>query len=1093
MRFLVPKSLLILISFCFLGLLSTGAVATPDGRLPIFDAKISPDGNSIAFSWLGDIWIADIETGCATRITDHVAHDWGPVWFPDGSRLAFTSNRDGNDDVYTVPVTGGSPTRHTWHGNYDVVLDVAPDQQSLLIRSYRRLYASDLYEVDLEGGLPRPVTNNMGHNRCADFSSDGRKIVVCRGSAGWTRRDYNGSGDTDLFLVDRDGQNIRWIENNYDGIDYWPCYGPGDEYIYFVSDRDGNENVYRIPSNGGSAAKLTDFDDRPVLFLSIADTGRIAFIQDFKLWYMDPDRSPVQLPVTCMTEPKHSEDVRYEISGHVSEIETSPLSNYLAIVVRGDIFLTPFNNPHGERVIGDDRFGESIPVTQTPARESDVAWHPDGDRLAFVSDIDGNREVYEIDLRTMEWTRLTNSEDEEYWPNYSPDGTGLAYYRANNKMLLLDLETMQERVVLRGNLITSPWPPTYQWSPDGRWIAISLEDELGSPDVFVLNVEEDGDYNDSVNVTVHHDADYFQGWAQDGQSLYFLSARDQTYGINPWGSWSLGYTLYSLPLKSEPPPRSDFILLPDEPEPEPEPEDESVTENGDDTADQSDETSEDESASEDEILVEIDFHRIHERARLLSSTRTGGWRAALSPDGSTFVYDASPLGISSLWSVPFNGGSATHIADVPGGFDDIEWIPDGSGVVYLSEGNVWFWNKSSVTYVSIFGRMNLDMVAERNQMIDETGRILANHFYDPGMHGTPWEQNVEYYRSLVQEASSREDFTLLMSMLFGELDASHLGCWGGGSTEGIGNAPGYLGMEFNEFTEGPGLQVTKVYYRSPVDFPDTKIEVGEWVQEINGIPVSTSNNYWQLLDDSTARTTTLTVTVDQYSEELREVDIAPVPWTNTNPLTLSWYEVTYLDWVDHNQEVVVEESDGRIGYEHIRGMSGGPLERFTRQLFSENFDKDALILDVRFNGGGNTHEQLLDILSRPQLGYQRGREEDYVGQPAQRWDRPIVLLINEQCFSDSEIFPAGFRALGLGTIMGVTTWGGVIGTWNIPLVDGITIIRIPRNGWYTNRYENMENLGIEPDIYVEQDLNHLRDGIDDQLEAAIEYLLEELE
>ena len=1084
---------------CFLIFFASGTGATEDGRLAIFYSSISPDGESVAFTWLGDIWIADIETGCGYRLTDHVANDWHPIWFPDGSRIAFASNRDGNDDVYTVSINGGTPVRHTWHGNYDVPLDVSPDQRSLLIRSYRNLYASDLFEVDLEGGLPRPVTNNMGHNRGADFSSDGNTIVVCHGGAGWTRRDYNGSGDTDLFLVDRDGRNIRWIENGYDGIDYWPRYGPGDEHIYFVSDRDGNENVYRIPSNGGRAEQLTSFRDRPVLFLSIADTGRIAFVQDFKLWYMDPGGSPRQIEPGCMSEPKHSQEVRYNISGHVEEVEVSPLSNYLAVIIRGNIFLAPFNDPHGEQELGDDRFGESIQITDTAARESDFVWHPDGDRVAFVSDKDGNREIYEIDLRTMEWTRLTNSDDEEYWPNYSPDGKQLGYYRANDELIILNLETMIERRVLRMILKTSPWPPTYQWSPDGRWIAFTHEDSLGWSEVFVLNVEEDGELNDPVNVTIHHDDDSFRGWASDGESLYFLSARDQTDGLNPWGSWGLGYTLYSLPLKSEPPPRSDFILLPDEPEdPEEEPsedteEAEDVTDEESDDGNEDEELTEEEGdveeAEEDELRIEIDFHRIHERARLLSSTRTGGYRAVLSPDCETFVYDASPLGVPALWSVPFNGGTATHITDLAYGASDIEWVPDGSGVVYLTGGHVYYWNKSSVSYVPINGRMTLDLSVERDQMIDETGRLLANNFYDPGMHGTPWDRNVEYYRPLVQEASVTEEFTLLMSMLFGELDASHLGCWGGGSNEGIGNAPGYLGLEFNAFTEGPGLEVIKVYNRSPVDFSDTMVEVGEWVQTINGIPVSTANNYWQLLDDSTSRTTTLTVSSGQYNDDTREIEIAPVPWYDYDPLKLSWYELSYLDWVDNNQAAVEEGSNGRIGYEHIRGMSGGPLERFTRQLFSENFDKDALILDVRFNGGGNTHEQLLDILSRPQFGWQRGREEDFVAQPPHRWDRPIVLLINEKCFSDSEIFPAGFRELGLGTIMGVTTFGGVIGTWNILLVDGVTTIRIPRNGWYTVSGDNMENLGIEPDIYVEQDLNHLRDGIDDQLNAAIEYLL----
>ncbi len=1090
MRFTVPKFILtLLVSFTLFGITS-GVNATDDGRLAMFYAKISPDGDSIAFSWVGDIWIADVDTGHCTRLTDHVAHDWKPVWFPDSTKIAFASKRDGNDDIYSVPISGGVPTRHTWHGNYDVPLDISPDGQTMLLRSYRGRWASNLFEVDLDGGLPRPVTNDTMSHRDGRYSSDGNTILGVRGGQGWTRRDYNGSGSTGILLMDRDGGNMRWIENSYDGIDYWPNYGPGDENIYFVSDRDGNENVYRISSTGGTPEQLTQFEDRPVLFMSVAETGRIAFIQDFKLWYLDAGRSPRQIDLDCMSEAKHSQEVRLNISGNVSEVEVSPLSNYLAVIARGEIYLTPFNDPNGPEELGDDRFGESIRITDTSSRESDIVWHPDGDRLAFVSDKDGNREIYEIDLRTFEWTRLTNSPDEEYFPNYSPDGNQLGYYRANDKLILLNLETMEERVVLDQVLITSPWPPNYQWSPDSKWIAFTHEDLVGWPEVFVLNVEGDAEYNDPVNITIHHDADYFRGWTEDGESLYFLSARDQAYGLNPWGSWSLGYTLYSLPLKPIVPARSDFIILPDEPEEDPE---ESSQEGEDEESEEGDELSEEEDSEEEETLVEFDFHRIHERARSLSPTRTGGWRAALSPDGTTFVYDASPMGVTALWSIPFEGGTATHITNVPAGLDDIEWVADGSGVVYLTGGWVYFWDKGSVSNVPVHGRLTIDLAAERNQMIDETGRILRNHYYDPDMHNTPWDQNVDYYKPLVEDAVVREDFTLLMSMLFGELDSSHLGCWGGSSIEGTGNSPAYLGLKFNAFTEGPGLEVLKVYDRGPADYTETTIEAGEWVLEINGEPVSTSSNFWKLLDDSSSRTTTLTVAAGQYSDETRDVELAPVPWVGAGALKLSWNEILYFDWVDGNQSVVEEGSGGRIGYEHIISMSGGPLERFTRQLFSENFEKEALIIDVRFNGGGNTHEQLLDILSRPQLGWQQGREEEMLAQPPHRWDRPIVLLINERCFSDSEIFPAGFRELGLGTIMGVTTWGGVIGTWNLTLVDGVTTIRAPRNGWFTVDGENMENLGIEPDIYVEQDMNHLNNGIDDQLLAAIEYLLDEIE
>jgi len=1078
MRFSLSRMLFVLLCLPILIVVSPRADALADGRMAMFDASISPDGRKVAFSWMGDIWTADVDTGRCARVTDHVAEDWHPVWFPDGGRIVFASNRDGNDDVYSVPVSGGTPTRHTRFGNYDIPVDISPDGKTILFRSYRRLFSSDLFEVDVAGGSDRPITHDTGINRESCYSSDGGRIVVCRGSSNWQRRKYNGSGDTDIYVMDRNGRNMRWVENGYNGIDYWPCWGPGDQTIYFVSDRDGMENVYRIPSTGGPAEKLTDFTDRPVLFLSVADTGRVAFIQDFRLWIMDPGQQPRRIHLDCSSEPKHSQDVRLDISGNVEEIELSPLGTHIALIARGELYVAPVYDPDETPPLGDERFRESVRVTDTPSRERHVAWHPDGDRVALISDRDGNQEVYEIDLRTYEWTRLTNTPEEEYLPVYSPDGTRIAYYRANDKLVVRDLETGSERVILHTLLQTSPWPSGYNWSPDSRWIAYTGLDSVYDDDVFVVGTDENADPQ-PVNITVHHDTDYFAGWTLDGKSVYMLSSRDIAYGLPGWGWWQNGYALYVIQLNRIPAPRSDVLEFPEEK-----------------SAGEETETAEGsvENKTEEKVAVEINFDRIDERARLVTSTRGGGWRAALSPDSKTFVYDSNALGTTALWSIPFDGGSANHIADAPDGLDDLEWLPDGSGVYYLTDGRVKFWKKDSIDVSSVpaYGRLTLNLADERSQMIQETGRVLENHFYDPLLHGTNWDEAIEFYEPLVEQAAVPEEFTDLMSMLFGELDASHLSCWTSGSNEGIGETNGYPGLDFDPFAEGPGLRVTKVYPRGPADYSETRIEPGEWVLEINGEPVSNSDDYWRLFDDSIARTTVLKVASDQEGTSAREVTLAPVPWWDEDPNKLSYWEVQYFDWVDSNRAVVEKASDGRVGYVHISGMSGEQLELFAKELFAENFDKEALIIDVRFNGGGNTHEQLMDILSRPQFAWQKPRDAEMVPQPPRRWDRPTVVLINERSFSDAEIFPAGFRALGLGTIIGETTFGGVIGTWNIALVDGVTYIRVPQNGWLTMEGQNMENLGIQPDIRVADDLNHIRDGIDDQLNAAVEFLMERL-
>jgi tricorn protease len=242
-------------------------------------------------------------------------------------------------------------------------------------------------------------------------------------------------------------------------------------------------------------------------------------------------------------------------------------------------------------------------------------------------------------------------------------------------------------------------------------------------------------------------------------------------------------------------------------------------------------------------------------------------------------------------------------------------------------------------------------------------------------------------------------------------------------------------------------------------------------------------NYWSLLDDAYARTTVLKVASDQAGSGAHDVAIGP---------NYSWQTAKYKAWVEANQAIVEKASGGRIGYVHIPSMSGGPLEEFARQLFAENSDKEALIVDIRWNPGGNIHENLLDILSRPQFAWSRPRDGERVQQPARRWGRPTVLLINERSTSDSEIFPDGFRALKLGTIVGETTAGAVIGTDEFELVDGQTVIRLPMEGWYTLDLKDLENMGVKPDIRVVNDLNRIRDGFDDQLDAAVKCLMDKL-
>ena len=1065
---------------------SHSASALEDGRFGIFDARISPDGSMVAFSWAGDIWVADVDTGNCTRVTDHVAYDHDTAWFPSSDRLAFSSNRDGNDDVYSVPISGGVPIRHTWNGAGDIVQDVYPDGSRIMFMSARNLFSNDLYEVDINGGLERALTNDTSRNYFARYYPNGAMIIVSRGIYDWTRRFYNGSGDTDLYSMDTDGQNMQWVENSYDGNDNWPCVF-GDN-VYFVSDRDLNcDNVWVKPWSGVDPIRLTDYTDRPVMFLSVSNMGRLCYVQEFRIHIIDFDemtgeyRAPRTINLDLTGEPKHSQEIRLDINGNVSEMEVSPLGTNVAVITRGELFMIPLHDPDAPVPLGDERYWEAVRVTETPSREQYVAWHPDGDRVVISSDRDGNFELYEIDLRTFEWTRLTDTPKDEVNAHYSPDGSMLAFYYGNDQLVTLNLETMDRKVIAEDLFVFMPWIGPFEWSPDGKWIAYTGTDQIYYGEIYII--PSDGSA-DPVNITVHHDNDVLGGWTPDGEKIYFLSRRDFELGLEGYGWWWSGGRLYTIDLQHTQQPASDFIIIPDI---------ETDEENaGDD--DTGEETKEESGEDENAIDVQIDFDRIDERVRQVARIQGGAEHVAISPDGSTYIFESNILGNWALWKIESEGGSPTQIATLPDRPEEIQWMPDGSGVLYHVNSRVYYWRQSDGMTVQVptTGRLTVDLVAERREMVHEAGRLLGSHFYDAEMHGYDWTEIVNLYAPLVEEAVTGEEVSLLLKLMFGELDASHLNAYGAGSNEGIGADIAEIGLEFSTGTSGPGLLVNYVLPRGPVDYDESRVNIGEWVLSMDGVDVSTENNYWSLLDDAIGRSTVLTVASDQDGMDSREVTIVPVSRYRDSGIWPGWSSAAYEAWVEQNRATVEELSGGRVGYVHIRWMGGGNLERFAREMFAENYDKEAVIIDIRWNPGGNIHEYLLDILSRPQFGWSRPRDGGMIQQPGQRWGKPTVLLINERSASDSEIFPAGFRALELGTIIGEATLGAVIGTEEYRLIDGRTGIRLPMEGWFYLSGENLENDGVEPDIRVVNDLNHIRDGIDDQLIYAVEYLLDGL-
>lgn len=490
-------------------------------RFPAF----SPDGKQIAFSYMGDIWVAPAEGGNAIRLTVHPAHDIRPRFSPDGKWIAFNSNREGNYDIFLMPATGGRPKRLTYHSANDILGDWSPDGRWIVFSSNRDHRFAQIYLLEVETGYVRRLTSDETSLHSPTFSPDGRYIVFCRGGTSWWRKGYRGSANSEIWRlpITINGDRITTGKPErltyYEGNDWFPMVSP-DGTLYFVSDRTGVFNIWRMPLSGtrdkgqwtgkAKVEQVTNHADR-VLYPNLSRDGRfIVYEHDFSLWVVPTKGGkPKRLTIFAPSDEPQNRLQRLTLTSQATQFALSPDGKQVAFVVRGEIF-----------VVNVERGGEAKRITDHPYRDFDIDWSPDGRKLAFISERDGNREVYIVDVRTRELRRLTNTPDAaESNPEWSPTGNYVAFVRGpfGRQLCWVDVNTGEEKVVVEG-----PFIGEFAWSPDGRWICFNRRDPANNvTDLYI--VPWNG--GEPVNVTR---MPYWNGsivWTKDGKNIVFRSNR----------------------------------------------------------------------------------------------------------------------------------------------------------------------------------------------------------------------------------------------------------------------------------------------------------------------------------------------------------------------------------------------------------------------------------------------------------------------------------------------------------------------------------------------------------------------------------------
>ena len=990
-----------------------------------------PDGSKIAFSYHGDIWIVSAVGGAAKRLTANPAYESRPYWSPDGKTIAFMTDRWGNDDICIMPADGHAPPKRlTFYSNYDLVYGWLPDGKSVVFASQRYTIRPALYSLPLEGNNPSTLLPFEAYNPC--ILPDGKTVYYERGGAAWWRRRYKGGANQDIYRkVLPEGPSERIT--NYVGRDAYPMFSSLDGMLYFISDRgpDTVSNIWQMQIDGKEPRQMT-FEKEDIHFPRISyDGSLIAYesLHDIRTYDVRTGQSSkidIHVNEDYTTEPFAFETF---VAG-ASEFAISPGEKELAFVVLGDIFVMELK---------DGAPGDIVRVTKTPYVEKDVTWHPEKEMLVYVAMEDGDMDIFTAapqrekkfyeDL-VFSTRKVLDTENTEYKPSFSPDGELISYLKNHGELYVMSKEGEDHTKLCSENDVL--W---VDWSPDSRWIAFSRTALGWREDVYVVSA--DGK-SGPVNISNHPNDDYEPMWSQDGRRIAFAS-RDAI------GNLWMKYV---------------FLLKEDE-----EKDPDHWEKSGSDT-----------------IVVAanvfIDFENIGERIHTVTQVRGGYNRVAQSPDGRQFAMHSNNHGSEDIWTVDWRGKElkrVTHSNVDPKMFFVSR---DRNKISYLTQTGQIFTADIITAQPQALGfrlQLGIDTENEREQVFKEAWWALQDGFYDSDFHGVVWQDMYDKYKNWALHTRETRDFHDIVRMMMGELNASHLGIW---KRAPSGEMSGSIGIIPDPNYTGGGIKVSAVIPNTPASKDESNIKPGEVITHINDEAIASGVNMYSLLRNMNNEKVLLTIQGKAGPRRIKLTLEQPNKIINT----------VRENWVRANKDYVHEKSNERLGYVYIESMDEENLREFEKDLYEE-IEKEGLIIDVRYNGGGSIHDELLNILRRTSYAFsiERGGQKSY--SSLFKWDKPTVLLINEFCYSDAEIFPAGFKELGLGTVIGVPTFGAVIGTVDIELHDG-TYFRVPSTGWFLLTGENLENKPVEPDIYVENPPEQDGSSSDHQLTRAIEMLLE---
>lgn len=1055
-------------------LATASAMAQSDPLWMRFPA-ISPDGKTVAFSYKGDIWTVPTNGGQARQITTNPAYDAYPVWSPDSRQIAFASSREGSMDIYVVGRDGGTPRRVTtdsgeeypmaWRNDSTIMLkaSIMPKATSIMFANF-----SQVYEVSDKGGRMRLFSDIP----MEDISVGNDGALLYHDNKGYEdpfRKHHQSPICRDIWLYK--GGNYTKL-TNFAGEDRTPVWGGDNNTYYYLSEEDGTFNVYKRRIGETAKTQLSHYKGNPVRFLTRSTDGTLCYAYDGAIYTLKEGSQPVRLNLSMVADDGSDKLQRQVLRSGATEFAVSPSGKEIAFVVHGDVYVTSTDYTTTKR------------ITDTPEQERNVNFSPDGRSLVYASERGGLWQIYQtsiVNKDEKQFTYATQLKEEQLvksalvdmQPAYSPDGKSVAYIEDRGALKAVDVKTKAVRQLMDGKFqySYSDGDLWFQWSPDSKWLLSNYIGHGGWNNSDIALVPADGSQK-ITNLTNSGYNDNNGRWVLGGKAMLFMSDRAGYRSHGSWGAEDDAYIMFfDLDAYERFRMGKEERALYDEAH---------KKEKADATKKKKPliklgKKKKDDKKKDEAKTLKFDLANCRDRVIRLTVNSSHMADAILSPGGDTLYYQAKFEGGYDLWKHDLVENKTEIVMKNVGygleadkDFKNLYVYNNGIKQIDLA--------KNSQKGIDFEANFNYRPYEERAYIFNHVWQQVKDKFYDPKLHGVDWEGYKKTYAKFLPYINNNYDFRDMLSEMLGELNGSHTGARY--YPEGATLKTAALGLFFDNDYEGDGLKVEEVINRGPFAVRNTGVKKGCIIEAIDGQKIAKGSDYTSLLDGKAGKMTRVSV-FDPSRKKRFDVVVRAISRS-------AQADLLYRRWVDRNREMVDSLSNGTIGYVHVKAMDSESFRTVFSQLLSDSMrQKKAVIVDERHNGGGWLHDDLCTLLSGKQYAKFIAHGK-YIGyDPWNKWVKPSCVMICEDDYSNGHGFPAVYKTLGIGKLVGAPVAGTMTAVWWESMMNGM-IFGIPQVGNQAMDGTFFENKELKPDIEVYNTPADYETGNDEQLKAAVE-------